>query len=308
MIGACAPIAPPNTAPEVPLELSTYRTIKPEDNTESKTASEPSAKQTNETKYQRSWPDGTLNLSYHLYAGGFHAMTLNSRYEVNDNNYSTEISIEPHGWIGKLIQWNGQYRADGIIQDKNDLRPITFTRSNAWGDEIKQTRLRYNKNGDLLISKHVKLVDGEMINSYPHDIDKARADDTIDISSAIFNAIRHLERTGSCDEKSTVFDGNRIYNYITTEKGNVTIKASRYNIFSGSALACTIKIEPVHGFNEGDPAGFYRLQEMGKKKGKLPQTWYGDHPEIPFKIPVRMTFHSDFGTVLAHLKSAEFRQ
>ncbi len=246
-----------------------------------------------------------LYLAYNLYAGGLHAMSIEGVFfgDSTNNNYQAQVVAKPHGWIGKIIRWEGLYGSKGDLKDDGYLQIRQSQQSRTLGNETKTTLVHYAPDGSALSSNFKQRKDGHLVNSYEHNIDLSIAKDTQDLLTAIYTTMRS---DNLCKTNEAVFDGKKLFRFMINTPQSKILEPSEYNRFDGDVHRCILDMAPLKGFNN-KKHGYYAIQEKSKAKGKQPYLWMKRFPEyMNYSIPVKMQLKSDFGTVIAHLKTVRF--
>src|SRR5262249_31572256 len=123
-----------------------------------------------------------------------------------------------------------------------------------------------------------------------------------DMLTATLLLMQAAQNTQKCEGSFPVFDGKRRFNVTLQDKGMENVPQSDYSSFSGEALKCTLKVEPVAGFKEKDKKrGWMAVQSHTEERKKPPTLWLARVDEAGPVVPVRMEIASDYGAVVAHL-------
>jgi len=104
---------------------------------------------------------------------------------------------------------------------------------------------------------------------------------------------------------SEIFDGKRRFKLWFKDAGTETLTKSRYNIYDGVAIKCSVEVEPISGKWHEKPRGWMSIQEQGREKGILPTVWMGTVKGTDLYVPVKVRVKTDYGTLFMHLKSVD---
>ncbi len=246
--------------------------------------------------------DHDLSIAYEIYTGGLHTMSATMDMAMERGQYNIDMVAKPHGTIGKLLPWKGQYASKGLVKG-DTLQPKQHSKTSSWNSETDKTVLNYDKKGHLIEAKRVEFKNGETVRAYDHAFTQDMVTDTVDLMTATVKMLQNVNAGETCDTSIPVFDGKRRFNMVFKQKGTTTLSSSRLNSFDGEAVKCTIEIEPVIGWEE-KKRGYFRIQEESKEKGYLPTVWIGQaYPGGPM-VPVRMEIKSEYGAILMHFQHA----
>jgi len=213
-----------------------------------------------------------------------------------------KLEAETQGLIGSLFPWKASFNTSGHTE-KDTMIPTVYTTRSTWKKGVKVTEMNYAPDGKVL--KTTTQSDGK--TQTDRNIDDVLANNAVDLLTGALNIFQHVKKTSSCKGKFPVFDGKRRFNITLVDDGKETLPPSRYSRFSGEALRCTLKVEPVAGFNKKDQKrGWMAVQNHTEERHKLPTLWLASVKENNYQvIPVRMEIASAYGTVVAHLAQQE---
>jgi hypothetical protein len=239
-----------------------------------------------------------LTLKYDVYAGGFKALNASLEMDLDKKAYDMALQAETQGFIGSLFPWKGAYATSGHAE-KGILIPTVYTERSLWRQSLKVTEMDYAPNGKIL--KSTTQEDGGKI-TVNRNIDQNLSHDTQDLLTGTLAMLQSVKNTQRCEGKFPVFDGKRRFNIALTDEGVDYIAPSRYSRYSGDAIRCTLKVEPVAGFKKTDAKrGWMAVQNHTEGYNKLPTIWLARMPDSGQMVPVRMEIASAYGSVVAHL-------
>ena len=217
------------------------------------------------------------------------------------NRYALEMNAHTRGFLGKLAPWSGKFESAGWVMKDDELRPQLHRSTSTWRDETEVKSYNYTKDGgfqNLMIKEHDK---PEHEKEVPDEVTR----NTTDAFTAALMVMEAVHNGGSCEGRSEVFDGKRRFAQIFEEQERVDLSPSRYNVFGGNAVKCTVEIEPISGEWSSKPRGWLSIQEQGRERGTMPTVWLGslsaDGPAVPVKILVKTAY----GSLFMHL--SEYR-
>lgn len=239
-------------------------------------------------------------LSYDVYAGGLHALRSTYQAERKDGSYDLTANAETNGFIGKIFPWSGEFESSGKLQN-GDLIPAAHTSASSWKSKTTIKRLEFD-NGTA--TKFMELEDGE--TEVKSDFEPALVRNAADLLTATLIAFQDISDMDSCNTSVPAFDGKRKFNIQFSNGQDAHIHESRYSVFSGPALRCTMTVEPLEGFRDKDmERGWFAVQNHTKERGRLPQVWFGRLHDGGDMVPVRVEISSSYGGVVAHLSDMQ---
>ncbi len=244
-----------------------------------------------------------LLLDYNIYASGFKALKASLEINLGDNDYEMELNAATQGFIGALFPWKASYKAEGKNKD-GKLIPSSYKKTGTWRKGTKITEMKYGNKGEVLD----KIVKEHNKTKKQKNIDKILSGNAADVLTGTLTMLQSVKNSEKCKGTFPVFDGKRRFNLMLKDEGVETLKKSKYSIFSGEAIKCTLIVEPVAGFKKKDKKrGWLAIQEHTKKRKKLPTLWLAKTKTSKQVIPVRMQIASSFGSVIAHLAKETLR-
>ena len=239
---------------------------------------------------------------YDVYAGGIHAVQAQLTIDYTQNNrYAIELGAHTRGVLGKLAPWSGTFESEGWVISDDELRPELHRSISTWRGEKETKSYNYTKDGgfkNLIIKDHDK---PEEQKDVPDEVTK----DTTDAFTAALMVMESVHQGGKCEGRSEVFDGKRRFAQIFKEQERVKLKPSKYNVFGGDAVECTVEIEPISGEWSSKPRGWLSIQEQGRERGTMPTIWLGSLSEGGPAVPVKILVKTAYGSLFMHL--SEYR-
>lgn len=239
-----------------------------------------------------------LALRYDVYAGGFHALDADLSMDLDKKAYDMKLSAQTQGFIGDLFPWKASFNTSGHAEN-GVLTPSVYTERSTWKKGVKVTEMSYAPNGKLL--KTTTRSDGKITTD--RDINQELAGNAVDLLTGTLVMLQSVKNNSKCEGSFPVFDGKRRFNITLTDDGMDVLEPTTYSRFSGEALRCILKVEPVAGFKAKDKKrGWMAVQNHTEARHKLPTIWLAPaHKKGDPMIPVRMEIASDYGSVVAHL-------
>ncbi len=241
-----------------------------------------------------------MDLQYDVYAGGFHALNATLALDLDPKAYDVGVDAKTQGFIGKLFPWQASFTTSGRSVN-GVLVPMTSTQRSAWRSKVSLTEMNYDPKGRLV---KTTTQEGQR-TTVNRDIDKNMATNAVDILTSTLLMMQHAKNTQTCAGSFPVFDGKRRFNITLHDDGKDMLQQTKFSRFSGEALRCTMKMEPVAGFKPKDMnRGWMAVQNHTEERRKDPTIWLARIDNNGPVVPVRMEIASEYGTVVAHLASA----
>jgi len=231
-----------------------------------------------------------FDLGFHVFAGGYHAMTLTARLDISDGRYRFETRTTTEGLADALFRMRATSESEGRIT-AGGLKPVRF-RTESDG------RFSY-RLADMRFEGETPVVERLLPEPAADDRDQvpeAMTLATFDPLSAAFIAISG-DQGRACTGSQPVFDGRRRYNLHFRLLGEEMLSSRDAGVYSGPAVRCEIEFEPI--------AGFMKQHESKTREKRPPtQVWLAKLLPDELPMPVRLESESSFGKVTGHLVRA----
>jgi hypothetical protein len=233
-----------------------------------------------------------VNLTYEVYSGGFHLLTVGLDLALADDRYDVTTRLQTAGFLSWFISWSQVSASEGTI-GKDAMAPQRHRSEALVRGRQRSVEIDY-ENG---------VISAVRVNPLPAD-DEARDEvpvalqrEAVDPMSAILGAVRQLSAGGSCDGRLAVFDGRRRYDLVLTDRGRREMPETRYSIFAGEAVQCDFAYEPIAGHmrRRADP-------ENANKRAVQSGRVYAAVATGTLVMPVRVEIDGDWGITVAHLR------
>ena len=240
-------------------------------------------------------------LIYDLYAGGFHALEAKAVLEESKDRYAMTLTSGTTKTFKLVAPWSGTFKVAGWKRGEK-RQPETYNVFSKITDKLKTKDYRYASSGKLLSFKATE--NGK--DKTPEKIEPELTPPGItDVLTTTLLARDRVNKTGSCDGSSLIFDGDRSFTLTFKSTGDEVLPVSDYNIFNGQAIGCTFEMTPEKGKWKKKLRGWLMLQEQGRKLDSMPTVWFakipgGDGTYVPVKLQVK----TNYGTLILHLRSA----
>ena len=247
-------------------------------------------------------PIGKQEMVYEVYAGGIHAVQATLTIDLSHSGrYASTLAAKTRGLLGKLAPWHGVFESEGWHEAGGAFLPELHRSTTTWRDEEEVKSYYYNKDGSFK-ALVIKDFDKPERTETP---DPALTDFTTDVFAATLDTLARVAEGQGCAHSADIFDGRRRFAQKFMPKKEEILQQSRYNIYEGPSVACTVEIEPKGGAWHKKPRGWMSIQEQGREKGTMPTIWMAqltpDQPAVPIKILVK----TNYGALYMHL--AEYK-
>lgn len=239
----------------------------------------------------------TQKMTYEVYAGGINAVEaeLDVGYESKDR-YHLSLAAQTRGFLRKLAPWSGIFETKGWRLKDGVETPEMHRSSAIWRDEEEIKEYSYGQDGSF---KGLRIIEEGEDKS--EDIDDELTQGTTDALTATLEVMKKIASDGVCEGDSEVFDGDRRFRLIFNHEADEILDATKYNVYHGPAVRCSVEVVPISGKWHTKPRGWLSIQEQGRENGALPTVWMAKIDESGPAVPVKIRVKTDYGTLFAHM-------
>lgn len=238
-------------------------------------------------------------MEYDVYAGGFHVVEAHLNTDLTKpGRYDLELGARTRGFLGRLAPWHGVFKTNGWRDDKTGaLRPELHQSVTTWRNDEETETYKYGRDGSF---REYSVKDKNDPGA-PRPVAAELTQGTTDALSVTFDVMQAVAANGKCEGSDDVFDGKRRYTLIFKEVRRVTLEKTKYNVYAGPAVECTVEVKPGAGKWREKPRGWMSIQEQGRARGTMPTVWLASlhvgGPAVPVKIMVK----TEYGALFMHL-------
>ncbi len=243
-------------------------------------------------------PKPAVGLDYRIFIGGLQALAATVTIASDPSRYDVEIKARTAGAIGRIFPWTIDIGSKGNVTG-DALQPVEHAQTSNFQGKLRSVTLDYDGHGGFLDRKVVPDAHEDQRDEVPPD--KTR--DTLDIVSAVLAGLRNVDRTGSCATRVPVFDGRRRFDLVYSDDGHETIEPSDVEAYSGDALRCAVKVEPVAGFWRKNQKKFWSRRVDGEDQVIPIAVYIARVGAAKVEVPVRIESTSPFGPLVLNLQA-----
>ncbi len=235
-------------------------------------------------------PPQGIEATYHVYSGGFQAMTLQLRFEgLEQEAYAARFHARSDGFWSNFFTFRLDSEAEGR-RTASGIAPQRFRTEARWSDnDPRSVALTYGADGRI---------EAEVVPPPEEDertlVPEQARRGTVDPISAVVMLLEESTAAGICAGKAQIFDGRRRLDVAVQPLGSKTIEPDSYALYAGPAQVCRIALEPITGFWEGEER---RERYPGDVRVFLAEVLDG-RPALPVRIEMDVVAR---GAVRAHL-------
>jgi len=242
---------------------------------------------------------GVRTLTYDVYASGFRVVQAELKIDTEkENRYKIFLSGHTRGFLKSLAPWEGTFETAGWIGKDAALQPEMHKSTAVWRGKPDIKEYFYGSDGNF---KGFRVTDSDK-PAQDKDVEDELTQGTIDVLTASLEMMQNVAGGSDCTGISEVFDGKRRFKMIFNHEGRVNLQSSRYNIYEGPAVKCTVEVKPIAGKWHKKPRGWLSIQEQGRSLGTMPTVWVGKMDgEDDFALPVKVFVKTSYGSLFMHL-------
>ncbi|SDG01146.1 Protein of unknown function [Limimonas halophila] len=240
-----------------------------------------------------------VGLTYKLWVGGLHGLTMKARVELDANRYDLALQAQTKGWTSTLFPFVLEARSVGAVDGELPDPGRFHTASREGSERIRWAALDYPAgDGAPTLKAWPDPADERDREVVPERARRA----TLDPVSAVYTLLR--QAADGCDGKVAIFDGRRRFNLIAQDQGTKQIRKSAYTMYSGPARVCELTLRRVHGFEQDNGRNRGKGGSGGGGESKYPDTirvFLAEVKEGLPPLPVRLEAVTLLGALRAHL-------
>jgi len=236
-------------------------------------------------------------LDYKIYIGGLEALSSTVSIGEDATHYDVAIKAVTAGAIGRMMPWKIDIDSRGNVAG-DVLQPVEHAQKNNFQGKERSVTLRYDGHGGFVERKVLPDAQEDQREEVPAE----QTRDTLDIVSGVFAGLRAVDRTGSCNSRVPVFDGRRRFDLVYSDDGHEMLEASGVAMFSGDALKCLVKVEPMAGYWKKNQKKFFTRKVNGEDQVVPIEVYIARVGAAKVEVPVRIESTSPFGPLVLNLQ------
>ncbi len=238
-----------------------------------------------------------VGLDYKIFIGGLEALAASVTIASDPGRYDVEIKARTSGAIGRIFPWVIDIATKGNVAGDR-LQPTVHAQTSNFQGKPRVVSLNYDGHGGFI--DRTVLPDNH--EDQRDDVPPEQTRDTLDIVSAVLAGLRSVDRTGSCAGRVPVFDGRRRFDLIYSDDGHEKLEGSEAALYTGDALRCAVKVEPVAGFWKKNQRKFWTRKIDGEDQVVPIEVYIARVGSAAVEAPVRIESTSPFGPLVLNLQ------
>ncbi|MGK2742175.1 DUF3108 domain-containing protein [Tepidicaulis sp. LMO-SS28] len=240
-----------------------------------------------------------VDLSYEVYGGGFHVLSLATQAIVTPRRYEIVSRLETRGIADTLFNGQMDSQAHGLMTPAG---PELLTYAQDYAGYFGERSVDIARTADGSYEVTAEPPDGiHADGSLPAHTLRGTIDP---LTASVFTAINDTD--APCAQVVPVFDGRRVFRLRFRPDGEEILQPESENAYAGPALRCKVTYEAVAGFSRDwyidqakDPLKPFTIWlasfESADKKEGAPDR---------FNVPVRLLIETRYLNGVAHLSRA----
>jgi hypothetical protein len=234
---------------------------------------------------------GRLGLTYEVYSGGFHVLTVDLDLSFANRRYDVTTRLQTAGLLSWLVSWTQVSASAGIV-DGAGLAPERYRSDGEFRGRRRSIAIDYQA-GQV---SEVRVEPPSREDEDREEVSEEQRREAVDPLAAILGAIHRLSAGQPCAGRLRVFDGRRRYDLVLTDRGTRPIRGSMIAAFAGDALQCDFEFEPIAGHirQPTDPEIAQRRLQSGRV--------YTARSGGALLTPIRIELDGEWGMTVAHLR------
>jgi hypothetical protein len=232
-----------------------------------------------------------LSLAYEVYSGGFHVVAFDLDLALAGQAYDVTARMRTTGFLSWIIDWTHVYRSTGALTGPS-VDPRHHRSDGVWRGRPRHVEIAYASGevSSLRIDPPLH-EDGDR-----EEVTAAQRRGTIDPISGILALVRAVSDGHGCAVRVPVFDGRRRYDIVFADRGQQSLRETRYSVFAGAARLCDFQFEPIAGYMQR------RSEDGSARRLQSGRAWLASViPGAP-ATPVRVELDGNWGLTVGHLR------
>ena len=216
-----------------------------------------------------------------------------SQLEFLPDNQKLQILATVEG--GGVVTFFKKFKSSASAQltRRDDVwSPQKLSMDRISGSKNVNSLVEWTSSGELL--RHERSPELDLDKVFP--LKKPLSGEVIDPYTATLRVLDISQKTGDCTSDYQIFDGRRHAHLKVTMMGSTTLVADRNSAYSGKAIICEIRLDPLGGHLRDAK---WRSESTGPGRIKV----FLGQVENNVMLPVRIEVKSWFGTITARLNT-----
>ena len=231
----------------------------------------------------------STTLIYNVSWGNISLATSQLDYEFGKDDARISAHVVSKGIIAFFRGFKSRSIAELVHKDIG-WAPKTLLMERLSGNEVVKRNVIWNRASSIVSETRTPELD--LTKVYPLD-DQMKVN-VIDPYSAILRLLNQIEKTGDCTSSYEIYDGRRRSRIYFEMIGKTILEQDRPGVFTGSAMVCGVKFDPIGGHRINSK---WRSNEDQKGRVKM----FFARPKAGQVIPVRIEVKSWIGKIVGRL-------
>jgi hypothetical protein len=231
-------------------------------------------------------------LEFGFYALGAKAFSVKLDLQRDDDAVTVDTSMQTFGLVNFLMSFELTGHIAARLRDGRML-PVRYITNSDGTWSKRSARITWDADG-MPVAELQPPVDQDERDPVPEALKRG----TVDPASAIVGRALRGGDTPPCTGSDAVFDGRRRYNLHFAPVGPVTLTPQDRSAYAGPAFECTMRLEPVAGYQHGDEANVRAIEQ------RVTRLWLARPPGIDAWIPVRIDSEISLGNTVGWIAAS----
>ena len=163
-------------------------------------------------------------------------------YEFGKDDARISASVASKGIVAFFRGFKSRSVAELVYKDTG-WAPKKLLMERISGNEVVKSNVIWDDASSIV--SETRLPELDLTEVYPLD-DQMRVN-VIDPYSAVFRLLDQIENSGDCTSSYEIYDGRRRSRIYFEMIGKTILKQDRPGAFTGSAMVCGVKFDPIGG-------------------------------------------------------------
>ena len=228
-------------------------------------------------------------LIYNISWGNISLAKSQLDYEFGKDNARISASVASKGFVAFFRGFKSRSIVKLVHKDTG-WAPKTLLMERISGKEVVNSNVIWDDTGSVVTETRVPELDLTEV----HPLDDRMKVNVLDPYSAVLRLLSQIEKTGDCTSSYEIYDGRRRSRIYFEKIGKIVLEQDRPGVFTGSAMVCGVKFDPIGGHRINS-----KWRSNKDQKGRVKM--FFARPRQGQIMPVRIEVRSWIGKIIGRL-------
>ena len=228
-------------------------------------------------------------LVYNVSWGNISLAKSQLHYEFGKDDARISANVASKGVIAFFRGFKSRSIAE-LVRKDTGWAPKTLLMERISGREVVNSNVIWDDTSSVVSETRVPELDLTEV----HPLDDRMKVNVLDPYSAVLRLLNQIEKTGDCTSSYEIYDGRRRSRIYFEKIGKIVLEQDRPGVFTGSAMVCGVKFDPIGGHRINS-----KWRSNKDQKGRVKM--FFARPRQGQIMPVRIEVRSWIGKIIGRL-------